>query len=315
MGLTTKKTHEEFLKNFQEKQPDLFNSINVVEEYKGSSKHLLVETKYGKCFVKATHLLNGTTPTIMSAINKTEYFKNQLKITQAKLFDNIEILENYISSNKHILVKTKYGNCLSTPENLLNGSVPKIMSAVNKNEYFKAQAREVHGDLYDYSLVEYVNAFVKIKIISSKGIFEQTPADHLSGKGCSILGYLKISEYNKENPPGWSYTNWEKAALKSKSFDSFKVYIIKCWNNNEKFYKIGKTYTTVEKRFGSKRNMPYNYEITKEIKFDKTKEGSRLCCKTEKDLHIQFKNHKYTPLIKFRGMYECFEDIFNINLK
>ena len=46
-----------------------------------------------------------------------------------------------------------------------------------------------HDNKYDYSLVEYVNANQKIKIICKKhGIFEQKPSSHLNGRGCFLCG-------------------------------------------------------------------------------------------------------------------------------
>ena len=60
----------------------------------------------------------------------------------------------------------------------------------NKNgrittEEFIRRAVEVHGNKYDYSLVEYVNLLTKVKIICPEhGIFEQTPGNHLYGYGC-----------------------------------------------------------------------------------------------------------------------------------
>ena len=38
-------------------------------------------------------------------------------------------------------------------------------------------------------------------------------------------------------------------------------YIIKCWNSQECFYKVGITSYSVKRRYNSKRDMPYNYEI------------------------------------------------------
>jgi hypothetical protein len=44
---------------------------------------------------------------------------------------------------------------------------------------------KVHNNLYDYSLMNYINNKTKIKIICNKhGVFEQRPDDHLSGHGC-----------------------------------------------------------------------------------------------------------------------------------
>ena len=45
--------------------------------------------------------------------------------------------------------------------------------------------KQVHGDRYDYSKVEYVNYKTKIKIICKEhGEFEQKPKDHKKGHGC-----------------------------------------------------------------------------------------------------------------------------------
>ena len=45
--------------------------------------------------------------------------------------------------------------------------------------------KSIHGDKYDYSLVNYIKSNLKVQIICKKhGIFEQTPSSHLSGRGC-----------------------------------------------------------------------------------------------------------------------------------
>lgn len=50
---------------------------------------------------------------------------------------------------------------------------------------FIAKAREVHGERYGYSSVEYVRALEKVTIICKvHGGFKQTPNNHLRGKGC-----------------------------------------------------------------------------------------------------------------------------------
>jgi len=50
---------------------------------------------------------------------------------------------------------------------------------------FIQKAKLKHGNKYDYSLVDYINNKIKIKIICPKhGIFEQTPNNHLNGTLC-----------------------------------------------------------------------------------------------------------------------------------
>jgi glutaredoxin len=54
--------------------------------------------------------------------------------------------------------------------------------------------RKVHGDKYNYDLVDYRGMLKNIKIICPKhGIFEQLPNNHLSGAGCPICNSVKIS--------------------------------------------------------------------------------------------------------------------------
>ena len=62
-------------------------------------------------------------------------------------------------------------------------------------EQFIKKAKVVHGNKYDYSLVDYKNNKTKVKIICHEhGIFEQTPNHHLSGNGCSKCG---VKDYQR----------------------------------------------------------------------------------------------------------------------
>jgi hypothetical protein len=59
-------------------------------------------------------------------------------------------------------------------------------------EEFVKKSKIIHGDKYDYSLVEYKNAKTKVKIICPiHGVFEQTPDNHLQEKGCPECRYIK----------------------------------------------------------------------------------------------------------------------------
>ena len=54
-------------------------------------------------------------------------------------------------------------------------------------EEFIQDARDTHGDKYDYSKVEYMNNHTKVCIICPEhdhGEFWQTPKDHIKGQGC-----------------------------------------------------------------------------------------------------------------------------------
>jgi len=72
------------------------------------------------------------------------------------------------------------------------------MSKKLTTEEFIQKAKQVHGDKYDYSLVDYKGAKIKVKIICPKhGIFEQIPDNHVVGRGCNKCGNINSS--NKQS--------------------------------------------------------------------------------------------------------------------
>lgn len=60
---------------------------------------------------------------------------------------------------------------------------------------FIERSKNIHGDNYDYSLVEYINARTKVKIICKiHGDFKQIPDNHSHGIGCAKCGGLKANK-------------------------------------------------------------------------------------------------------------------------
>lgn len=103
----------------------------------------------------------------------------------------------YITAHKHlIIICPKHGEFKMSPTAHLTGSGCKLCgyeSASEKQtsntEEFIAKAKAIHGDKFDYSLVDYKRNSMKVKIICpTHGIFEQTVSDHLSGYGCNQCG-------------------------------------------------------------------------------------------------------------------------------
>lgn len=67
----------------------------------------------------------------------------------------------------------------------------------NSQEYFIEKSKEVQNNFYDYSLVEYTKADVKVKIICPvHGIFEQSPHLHMRGHGCRLCYNNRITGEN-----------------------------------------------------------------------------------------------------------------------
>jgi hypothetical protein len=71
------------------------------------------------------------------------------------------------------------------------------MSLRKTKEFFIEQAKKVHGDKYDYSLIDYKSNGTKINIICKiHGEFSQQPRHHLHGSGCPVCYGTKL--YNNE---------------------------------------------------------------------------------------------------------------------
>jgi uncharacterized protein YbbK (DUF523 family) len=66
----------------------------------------------------------------------------------------------------------------------MDKSQPRFADKMTTTKFIN-QARQVHGDKYDYSLVEYVNSKTKVCIICPEhGEFWMSPINHLKGLGC-----------------------------------------------------------------------------------------------------------------------------------
>lgn len=99
----------------------------------------------------------------------------------------------YLGSNHKVcIVCPKHGEFWQTPTNHVNNhgcpecaaskkSAEKTLGASEVIDKFK----NVHGDKYDYSKVEYKGGAEKVPIICPlHGVFYQNPHDHMAGRGC-----------------------------------------------------------------------------------------------------------------------------------
>lgn len=163
---------------------------------------------------------------------------------------------------------------------------------------FIAKSIKLHGAIYSYEKTKYTNNTNKVIITCPwHRDFEQLPDSHMRGKGCPECGSMN---------QGWSKTKFENACDRNRG-GSAVLYILKCFNNIESFYKIGITSRTVRERYASTA-IPYNYEIVKEVVGD-------ACKIWDLEVHILrgLSDKKYIPSIKFGGSTECLKDINGID--
>lgn len=72
------------------------------------------------------------------------------------------------------------------------------MKKLSKEEVLK-RFKKVHGNRYDYSLVDYINLEKKVKIICREhGEFEQRVNAHIRGQGCYECGLKTLSRKNSK---------------------------------------------------------------------------------------------------------------------
>lgn len=154
---------------------------------------------------------------------------------------------------------------------------------------FAEEARKIHLNKNEYDKTLYVSSKKKV-IITCKvhGDFKQTPNSHLSGNGCPKCG--------KES-------HWRKSEyIKKAKGRVCTFYILRCFNEDEDFYKVGITMNSIKRRYNSTKYMPYLYEIILENKGE-----AEVIYNIEKEYKIKLKEFKYNPEISFGGsITECF---------
>lgn len=242
--------------------------------------------------------------------NKNKYSTESFRARVEELHPSLDFSNTvYTNAKTKVSYVCKiHGERSTIPSNLLNGGGCKLCSTHNKlsKEDWLSKFEDCNCEQIDYSgLPEIIKSYEKVEFTCEKhGKFLQTPQGHLKSC-CKKCGIDLIKKYNEDSPTGWSFSNWENTSKKSKKFDSYKVYIIKCWDEKEEFFKIGRTFMTIENRFPNSTKLPYKWELIKELEFEQAKE----CCEKEIELKKINKNEKYIPIKKFGGMNECFKTV------
>jgi hypothetical protein len=116
----------------------------------------------------------------------TESFVEKSHLVHSKLYDYT--LSHYTAMNKSVdVICTTHGVFSTTPSNHIHrkSGCPKCGENVNRHTLakFVQSARLVHGDTYDYSLVDYVNSKTSVIILCHiHGPFNQMPDGHVNSK-------------------------------------------------------------------------------------------------------------------------------------
>jgi hypothetical protein len=203
-----KLTTEEFVARAEIVHRNKYNYFNTT--YKGKRKSIEITCKeHGSFNQNAGVHLNGSGCKKCAAIGQSkrqtlttiDFIKKAKKIHGNKYDYSLVNYKN--NSTKIKIICPKHGEFIQIPSNhLFNHGCDKcareylIKTKTLTTIDFIKKAKEIHGNKYDYSLVNYKNNSTKIKIICPKhGVFEQNPNSHISAKnGCSkCSGKSKIT--------------------------------------------------------------------------------------------------------------------------
>ena len=147
-----------------------------------------------------------------------EFIEKAIKVHGYKYnYSKVEYVNNYTDV---VIICSKHGEFYQTPNVHMTGHGCPSCSNVKKynTESFIEKAKIIHDNKYDYSKVNYINAFTKIEIIClNHGSFFQRPHDHLNKNGCP-----KCTNYTGEIAVRKFLTKYNIECIEQKKFDDCK---------------------------------------------------------------------------------------------
>lgn len=167
------------------------------------------------------------------------------------------------------------------------------------NKIFIGKSIKIHGDKYRYNKTRYISNSQKVIITcDTHGDFEQMPDSHMRGKGCPVCGGIN---------QGWSKTDFNNACVKNNNGLAV-LYVIRCFSENEVFYKVGITSKSVRERFSGQKTMPYSYDVVHELLAKPS-----LVWDVESEILRGKYRDRYKPQVYFGGCTECLSNIDGID--
>ena len=221
----------------------------------------------------------------------TESFIKDAVKTHGEKYDYSNVIYRNNKTKVEIICSV-HGPFLQKPNNHLIGQgCPDCSGKKRKTiEQFIKEARNIHGNLYDYSLIQYKNNRTPVEIVCPHhGSFFQVPYAHSQGVGCPHC----FGDY-------YSFKWLERNQHLKDHYCS--LYLLEMNNENESFLKVGITRNSVDIRYKNEPvNNYYAYRIIEEVPL--TMESAIAL---ERDILYQFNAYRYFPFYQFGGWTECF---------
>lgn len=192
-----KVTKEEFLRRAKLAHGDKYDYTNVVFVDCKTKVEILCK-EHGSFLQAPRHHMKGVGCPHCGAIrgarnvrwSKDKFVEISKKVHMYKDYDYSKVEYKNFSTKVCIICPT-HGEFWQEPLHHTRGrGCPYCGGTAKKSQNdFLLQAKKVHGDVYDYSKVKYVNDATKVIITCKKhGDFEQIPNVHLKGHGCPYCG-------------------------------------------------------------------------------------------------------------------------------
>lgn len=182
-------TTKYFIKRAIEIHGDLYD-YSKVEYTKTKTKVCIIDKKYGEFWQSPCKHLAGQNHPLRSrdknAKRRTsckEEFIPKAILIHGDRYDYSKV--NYINSETKVCIIDDNGcEFWMSPNKHLSGQGNKRRDYTFSKDEFLAKAHSIHGNLYDYSKVEFIDMITKVCIIDPIfGEFWQTPSSHISGHG------------------------------------------------------------------------------------------------------------------------------------
>ena len=196
---TPKLTREEFIDKARQIHGNKYDYSKV--NYKNNdTKICIICPEHGEFFMKPSNHVNlkqgcpecGKIERAKKHQKNTLLFINEAKQIHGDRYDYSKV--KYESATKKVcIICSEHGEFWQTPSSHLSGSGCPVCGKKKSNltkslttEKFIEKAKQIHGDRYDYSKVNYLGYDVPVEIIcKTHGSFYQTPDSHLQGKNCA----------------------------------------------------------------------------------------------------------------------------------
>ena len=180
-------TTEKFIEKAKEIHGNRYD-YSKVEYINNHTKVCIICPEHGEFWQTPANHLNGCDcPKCKNNFkSNTEQFIEKAQQTHCNKYDYSKV--KYINNHTKVcIICPEHGEFWQTPNKHLRGDNCPFCSLTKKldKSKFIEKAKEIHGNRYDYSKVEYVNNRTKVCIICPEhGEFWQTPANHLKGSNC-----------------------------------------------------------------------------------------------------------------------------------